>query len=336
MPTLTLTEDEIRQAISTAEAVETIETAFATMTQKLAYLPDAINLNLPSVEGEAQVKGAYTSDTPYFIVKVANRFYSNPSVGLPVGSGVVLAFDAATGFLAAILLDNGYLTDLRTGAAGAVAVRHLAPATIRQVAFIGAGTQARFQFRAIATVRDIPSVIAWSRNPANADRFVGEIVDDAGCEVHVAQTIQEAVSSSDLIITATPSRHALVFADWVRPGTTLIAVGSDTPDKQELDPHVLTRADMVFTDSLSECTKIGEIHHALTAGLLSLDGVTGELGEVVTGRIPGRTADDQIIVCDLSGVAVLDVSITTMVMEKAYFMGLGRRKRRRMEGYDLL
>jgi ornithine cyclodeaminase len=336
MPTLTLTEDEIRQAISTAEAVETIETAFATMTQKLAYLPDAINLNLPSVEGEAQVKGAYTSDTPYFIVKVANRFYSNPSVGLPVGSGLVLAFDAATGFLAAILLDNGYLTDLRTGAAGAVAVRHLAPATIRQVAFIGAGTQARFQFRAIATVRDIPSVIAWSRNPANADRFVGEIVDDAGCEVHVAQTIQEAVSSSDLVITATPSRHALVFADWVRPGATLIAVGSDTPDKQELDPDVLTRADMVITDSLSQCTKIGEIHHALTAGLLSLDGVTGELGEVVTGRIPGRTAADQIIVCDLSGVAVLDASITTTVMEKSYFMGLGQRKRGRMEGYDLL
>ena len=336
MPTLTLTEDEIRQAISTAEAVETIETAFATMTQKLAYLPDAINLNLPSVEGEAQVKGAYTSDTPYFVVKVANRFYSNPSVGLPVGSGVVLAFDAATGFLAAILLDNGYLTDLRTGAAGAVAARHLAPATIRQVAFIGAGTQARFQFRAIATVRDIPSVIAWSRNPANADRFVGEIVDDAGCEVHVAQTIQEAVSSSDLVITATPSRHALVFADWVRPGATLIAVGSDTPDKQELDPDVLTRADMVITDSLSQCTKIGEIHHALTAGLLSLDGVTGELGEVVTGRIPGRTAADQIIVCDLSGVAVLDASITTTVMEKSYFMGLGQRKRGRMEGYDLL
>jgi ornithine cyclodeaminase/alanine dehydrogenase-like protein (mu-crystallin family) len=336
MPTLTLTEDEIRQAISTAEAVDTVEAAFATMAKRLAYLPDAINLNLPSVEGESHIKGAYSTDTPYFVVKVANRFYSNPSVGLPVGSGVVLAFDAATGFLAAILLDNGFLTDLRTGAAGAVAVRHLAPATIRQVAFIGAGTQARFQFRAIATVRDIPSVIAWSRNPANADRFVGEIVDDAGCAVHVAETVEEAVSSSDLVITATPSRHALVLADWVRPGTTLIAVGSDTPDKQELDPNLLARADMVITDSLSQCTKIGEIHHALTAGLLSLDGVTGELGEVVTGRIHGRTADDQIIVCDLSGVAVLDASLTTLVMEKAYFMGLGQRKRGRMEGYDLL
>ncbi len=336
MPTLTLTEDEIRQAISTAEAVETVEAAFATMTKKLAYLPDAISLNLPSVEGESHIKGAYSTDTPYFVVKVVNRFYSNPSVGLSVESGVVLAFDAATGFLASILLDNGYLTDLRTGAAGAVATRHLAPATVRQVAFIGAGTQARFQFRAIATVRDISSVIAWSRNPANADRFAGDIVEDAGCDVQVAQTIQEAVSSSDLVITTTPSRQALILADWVQPGTTLIAVGSDTPDKQELDPNVLTRADLVFTDSLSQCTKLGEIHHALTAGLLSLDGVTGELGEVVTGRIPGRTADDQVIVCDLSGVAVLDASIATLVMEKAYFMGLGRRKRGRMEGYDLL
>ena len=255
---------------------------------------------------------------------------------MAVGSGVELAFDAATGFLAAILLDNGFLTDLRTGAAGAVATRHLAPATIRQAAFIGAGTQARFQFRSIATVRDIPSVVAWSRNPVTAERFVGEIMDDAGCDVHVAPTVQEAVSTSDLVITATPSRQALVFADWVQPGTTLIAVGSDTPDKQELDPNVLTRADMVITNSLSQCTKVGEIHHALAAGLLSLDGVTGELSEVVTGRIPGRTAADQIIVCDLSSIALLDAAITTLVMEKAYFMGLGRRKRGRMEGYDLL
>ena len=336
MPTLTLTEDEIRQAISTAEAVDAVEAAFATMAQKLTYLPDATNLNLPSVEGESHIKSAYTTDTPYFVVKVVNRFYNNPSVGLAVGSGVVLAFDAATGFLAAILLDNSFLTDLRTGAAGAVATRYLAPATIRRAAFIGAGTQARFQFRSIAAVRDIPSVVAWSRNPVTAERFVGEIMDDAGCDVQVAQTVQEAVSSSDLVITATPSRQALVFADWVQPGTTLIAVGSDTPDKQELDPNVLTRADMVITDSLSQCTKVGEIHHALAAGLLSLDGVTGELSEVVTGRLPGRTADDQIIVCDLGGIAVLDAAITTLVMEKAYFMGLGRRKRGRMEGYDLL
>ena len=170
-------------------------------------------------------------------------------MGLPVGSGVVLAFDAATGFLAAILIDNGYLTDLRTGAAGAVAVRHLAPATIRQVAFIGAATQARFPdsghrhrarypvgHRLELETRPTP-IASWAKSwtmPA--------------ATVQVAQTIQEAVSSSDLVITTTPSRQALVFADWVRPGTTLIAVGSDTPDKQELDPGVLTRADMVITE----------------------------------------------------------------------------------------
>ena len=327
MSTLTLTEDEIRQAISTAEAVDAIETAFAALARGQVYLPGVINLSLPSLAGESHVKGAYIADTPYFVIKVANNFYNNPTLGLPASSGLMLAFDAATGFLAAILLDNGYLTDLRTGAAGAVATRYLAPATIRQAAFIGAGAQARFQFRAITTVRDLPSVVVWSRIPANADRFAREIVDDTGCDARVAETVQEAVCSSDLIVTVTPSRQPLVFADWVQPGATLIAVGSDTPDKQELDPHLLARADVVVADSLSQCAELGEIHHALAAGLLSLDNVTGELGDVVTGRIPGRTTSDQVAVCDLTGVGVQDAAIANRVLEKAYLIGLGQRRR---------
>jgi ectoine utilization protein EutC len=325
MLTLTLTEDEIRQAISTAEAVDAIETAFAALAQGQVYLPGVINLSLPSVAGESHVKGAYVADTPYFVIKVANSFYNNPAVGLPTNSGLVLAFDAATGFLAAILLDNGYLTDMRTGAAGAVATRYLAPATIRQAAFIGAGVQARFQFRAIATVRNISSVVVWSRYLVNADRFAREIMDDTGCDTRVARTVQEAVRGSDLIVTTTPSRQPLVFADWVQPGATLIAVGSDTPDKQELDTSVLAHADIVIADQLSQCAEFGEIHHALTAGVLSLDDVTGELGDVVVGCIPGRTADGQVIVCDLTGVGVQDVAIANRVLEKAYFIGLGRR-----------
>lgn len=330
MPTLILTEDEIRQAISTAEAVDTIEAAFAALAQGQACLPGVINFNLPSAlpsetpQGESHVKGAYITGASHFVIKVANNFYDNRELGLPIGSGLMLAFDATTGFLGAILLDNGYLTDLRTGAAGAVATRYLAPATIQQVAFIGAGTQARFQFRAIATVRHIPSVIVWSRNPANADRFAREIADDRGCEVHVAETVEEAVRRSDLIITTTPSRQSLVFSDWVQPGATLIAVGSDTPDKQELDPNLLTRADLVIADRVSQCAELGEIHHALAAGIMALDDISGELGDVVVNHVPGRTTDDQIIVCDLTGVGVQDAAIAGLVLEKARLMDLGR------------
>jgi ornithine cyclodeaminase len=238
----------------------------------------------------------------------------------------MLAFDAITGALDAILLDNGYLTELRTGAAGALAVRYLAPETIRQATFVGAGTQARFQFRAIAAVRHIPSVIVWSRNPSNADRFAREVVDDADCNAQVAETVEKAVRGSDLIITTTPSRHPLVAADWVQPGTTLIAVGSDSPDKQELAVDLLTRADVIIADRLSQCAQFGEIHHALAANALTLDDISAELGDVIIGRSPGRSAADQIVICDLTGVGVQDAAIASLVLEKARLSELGWRQ----------
>jgi ectoine utilization protein EutC len=332
MSVLILTEDEIRQSVSTAEAVDAIEAAFAALAHDRASIPGVINFTLPPAHpsepppGDSHVKGAYITGSLHFVIKVANSFPNNRTMGLPAGSGLMLAFDAVTGILEAILLDNGYLTDLRTGAAGAVAARHLAPPTIQQAAFIGAGTQARFQFRAIATARYIPSVITWSRNPAHAELLAREVMDDRGCNSQVARTIEEAVRTSDLIITTTPSHQPLVFDDWVKPGTTLIAVGSDTPHKQELDVSLLARADVVIADRLSQCAEFGEIHHALTAGVLTLEHIGGELGDVIIGRIPGRTHDNQIVICDLTGVGVQDAAIAGLVLEKARLNGLGWRQ----------
>lgn len=329
---LILTEDEIRQAISTTEAIDAIEAAFASLAQGRVSLPGVINLNLPPLppseipQGESHVKGAYITGASHFVIKVANSFYGNQALGLANGSGLMLAFDATTGFLDAMLLDNGYLTDLRTGAAGAVAARYLAPKKIRQAAFIGAGTQARFQFRAISTVCTMPSVSVWSRSPVNADHFARELVDDNECNAQVARTVEEAVYGSDLIITTTPSRQPLILADWVQPGTTIIAVGSDTPEKQELDTNLLARADMIIADRLSQCAEMGEIHHAFRAGSLSLGDTIWELGDIVVGRIPGRTSDHQIIVCDLTGVGVQDAAIAELALEQARLTGLGQRQ----------
>lgn len=332
MSALILTEDEIRQAVSTLEAIDAMEAAFAALAHGRVSLPGVINLTLPPTtssefpQGESHVKGAYIAGDLHFVIKVANSFPNNPALDLPAGSGLMLAFDAITGALDAILLDNGYLTELRTGAAGALAVRYLAPETIRQATFVGAGTQARFQFRAIAAVRHIPSVIVWSRNPANADRFAREVVDDADCNAQVAETVEEAVRGSDLIITTTPSRHPLVAADWVQSGTTLIAVGSDNPDKQELAVDLLARADVIIADRLSQCAQFGEIHHALAASALTLDDISAELGDVIIGRSPGRSAADQIVICDLTGVGVQDAAIASLVLEKARLSELGWRQ----------
>jgi ornithine cyclodeaminase len=129
-----------------------------------------------------------------------------------------------------------------------------------------------------------------------------------------------------LIVTATSSSTPLVFADWIKPGTTIIAVGGDTPEKQELDVKVLARADLVIADRLSQCAEFGEIHHAVDAGVLSLERVTGELGDVIIGRIPGRTTDQQVVVCDLTGVGVQDAAIAGLVLEKARLNELGRQQ----------
>ena len=332
MSVLILTEDEIRQAVSTLEAIDAMEAAFAALAHGKVSLPGVINLSLPPAtpteppQGESHVKGAYIAGDLHFVIKVANSFPNNRALDLPSGSGLMLAFDAITGTLDAILLDNGYLTELRTGAAGALAVRYLAPEIIRQAAFVGAGTQARFQFRAVAAVRRIPSIAVWSRNPANADRFAREVVDDSDCNAQVARTVKDAVRNSDLIITTTPSRQPLVFADWVQPGTTLIAVGSDSPDKQELDASVLARAEVLIADRLSQCVEFGEIHHALAANAVRLEDIAGELGDVIVGRIPGRTGDDQVVVCDLTGVGVQDAAIASLVLEKARLSELGWRQ----------
>jgi ornithine cyclodeaminase len=329
---LILNEDEIRQLVSTTEAIDAVEASFAALAHGKVSLPGVINFSVPSIhspeapKGESHVKGAYIAGALHFVIKVANSFPDNRALGLPVGSGLMLAFDAISGLLDAILLDNGYLTELRTGAAGAVATRYLAPSTIQRVAFIGAGTQARFQFRAIAAVRDVSSVSIWSRNPLSADAFAREMVDDSGCDAYAARTVEEAVRGSDLILTVTPSSQPLVMADWVEPGTTLVAVGSDTPDKQELDPNLLARADVIIADRLGQCAEFGEIHHALTAGLITREDVAGELGDVIVGRIPGRTTEGQIIVCDLTGVGVQDAAIAGLALEKARLSGLGRQQ----------
>lgn len=323
MAILKLGEDEIRRAVTTAEAVDAVEEAFAALARGEARLPDVINLEVPEACGEVHVKGAHLKGTPYFVIKIASGFYDNPNRGLPSGSGLMLAFDAATGFPAALLLDNGYLTDLRTGAAGAVAAKYLSKPVLNKVAVIGTGIQARYQLRALATVRDIPRVAVWGRTAAHAEQAAAEMADELDVDVRVAPSIETALRGADLIITATPSRQPLVEARWVERGAHITAVGSDGPDKQELDVGVLDRASLIVADRLSQCLQLGEIHHAVQAGVISAEDVAGELGEVIIGKVPGRTDEHQITVCDLTGVGIQDAAIALLAIQKAKEMKLG-------------
>jgi len=306
---LIFNEEEVRGALTMDDALQAVEESFASLARGEARLPGVIGLEIPEARGEVHVKGAHLAGAPFYVFKVASGFWSNADRGLPVSGGLMMAFDAATGQPAAILLDNGWLTDLRTGAAGGVAARHLAKKSPQKIAMIGAGIQGRFQLRALARVLEtLPPVAAWSLRPENASAYARDMAEELGAEVEVAPTIEAAVRGADLIVTSTPSREPLIRAEWLAPGAHVTAVGSDGPDKQELHVDVLARA-RVFADRLSQCVRLGEIHHAVEAGALREEDVAGELGDVILGRVPGRRSEEEITVADLTGVGVQDAAI---------------------------
>jgi len=264
--------------------------------------------DFPEAQGEVHVKGAYIRDAPIFAVKFASGFYRNPNKSLPSSSGLVLVFDATTGFPLALFRDNAYLTEMRTAAAGALAARLLTGNAVEKMAVLGTGAQARYQLRAIARVREVAAVSAWSPTPAHRERYCNEMEEELAIPFSPAERAEEAVDNATLVLGVTTARSPLVPAAAIAANATVIAVGSDGPDKQELDPELLPRADKVIADNLSQCVRLGEIHHAVSQGLLREDDVFGELGEVVIGAKSGREGDE-LIVCDLTGVGAQDAAI---------------------------
>jgi ornithine cyclodeaminase len=300
-------EPAIRAAVDAAAAVASIRDAFRADGLKRTTVPAVINLPVPAFEGEFHVKSAFIEGVPHVAVKVASGFYRNPERGLPSGAGLMLLFDAQTGTPEALLLDNAYLTDLRTGAAGAVAAEALARADVDAVGVIGSGVQARHQLACLRHVRRFSRVRCWSRTPAHADALCAELAREWNLDARAVATAEEAVRGADVLITVTPSRAPLVRAAWLAPGLHITAVGSDAPGKQELDAACLERADLVVADRIAQCAAFGELAHAPNVR------PHAELGEIVAGLKPGRTRDDQITIADLTGVGFQDTAIASAV-----------------------
>lgn len=306
-----VTEAQLRRVMTPARAVDVIRRAFRADGLGQATVPAPINLAVPGSEGEFHVKTAYVAGIPHVAVKVASGFYRNASLGLPTGAGLMALFDASTGMPVALLLDNGYLTDVRTGAAGAVAAECLAPGTIETVGVIGSGVQARQQVQCLREVRAFGRVVAWSIDAAGTRAYCDELRATMGIEASEASSAEEVIRQADLAITATPSTIPLVQRSWLRPGMHVTAVGADGPGKQELDPRCVSEADLFVVDRLSQCIRLGELQHALAARLMTADDVHAELGQIVAGLRPGRTSDEQLTVVDLTGVGFQDTAIAS-------------------------
>ena len=324
MKVLVLNEAEIRRCAGmTHEAVAAVAIGFTRLAEGRVSLPPIVRVDIPSSRGEVDIKTAYVEGLDRFAIKVASGFFGNPDIGLPYGSGLMLLMSARTGLLEVVLLDNGYLTDLRTGIAGAIAATHLAPRRIDTAGVVGTGMQARFQMRALKLVRDFGRIAVYGRNEAAVRRYVAEMSTELGVEVYPMPDVAGVVRESQFVVTTTPTREPWLRAEWLHTGLHITAVGADGEHKQELHADVFARADRVACDSLVQCSRLGELHHAYAAGVLAQDHPVTELGALTSGIATGRERDDEITICDLTGVGVQDTTIAVQAYGQAIELGLG-------------
>jgi ectoine utilization protein EutC len=319
-----LAEQAIREIVGPAEAVAAVRDALVKLSHGEAIMPEPSEMDLAEARGDMHVKGAYLKGAPFFSYKAASGFYDNPGRGLPVNAGLVVVFDAETGFPRAILFDNGYLTDVRTGAAGAVAADLLAKPRIEKVAILGAGIQARRQMEMLLQVRPPTQVSVWARRREQAEAYVREMSRSLGLPFAAVSSAHAALDGADLLITATPAREPLVRAEWFAPGQHVTAVGADLPDKQELDPQLFARADKVVVDSISQAIRSGDTHHAIENGQLTPEGIYAELGDIAAGAKPGRERETEITIADLTGLGVEDAAMANLVAQHIETMDLGQ------------
>jgi ornithine cyclodeaminase len=319
-----LREPQIREFLVLRETIGAVEKSFADYSAGRAVVPDVTNLDILEHQGEVHIKSAHIRGQEHYVVKIASGFYRNPELGLPVGNGLMMLFEAKTGRLACILFDNGYITEMRTAAAGAVCADQLALDPVESVGVVGSGSQARYQVKALFEVRAPKIVHVWSPHPEHVAAYVEEMTSlYPQVRFSASPSCQDAVSDSDLVITATPSRSPVVRAEWLKPGVHITALGSDGPEKQELDVEVLRVADKIFCDSRSQCARLGEVHHGLKAGVIAESAISGEIGDLILGRKRGRENDRQITVADLTGLGVQDAAAASLVYAKSLRRGVG-------------
>ncbi len=319
-----LTEADLRELVRLdLAAVDVVERAFAALASGDVVMPPILSMEIPDAHGEVDVKTAYIPGFDGFAVKVSPGFFDNPKLGLPSLNGLMILFSARTGLVEALLLDNGYLTDIRTAAAGAVAARHLAPERVETAGVMGTGVQARLQIEAARLVRPFSRVLVWGRDADKAAACADDLAARLGVEARAEPDPARLVAESQLVVTTTPARTPVLRADWLHPGLHVTAMGSDQAGKNEVEPAALARADLYVADRVSQCASLGELRSAVEAGLLSSDKVP-ELGSIVAGRVAGRTSDDQITLCDLTGTGAQDTAIASHAVALPRRAGLGQ------------
>ena len=308
---LLLNWDDISLLLGQVEVHDSMKQAFIEYSKGNAEIPPVGELLFEDPPGEVHIKYGYLKGGSHYVIKIASGFPNNEEEGIKPGQGMMLLFDINTGLPQAILVDEANLTDLRTGIAGAIASQTLANSDLEVATIIGSGVQARYQARCHVDLMSLNSLMIWARDHKKAEVLMDDLAD-LNITIKIRNDLEALVKESQLIITATSAKTPIIKSDWVQPGTHITAVGSDTPEKCELDPKLLAKASIVVADSISQNKLRGEIYQALKENCLSAEDLI-ELGEVLEGTKLGRTGPNQITVVDLTGVAIQDLVIAEAV-----------------------
>ena len=321
--TIVLQSEDIKKCVELNEQlIPVIEDAFKNLAQGKTTMPPILRLDIEKYHGESDVKAAYIEGLDSYAIKIASGFFNNPKLGIPSSNGLMILLDSQTGVIKSVLLDKGYLTDVRTAIAGAIAAKYLSNYDSTKAGIIGAGIQAKLQLEALTLVRKINTAYIWSRDSTKTKKFVEEI-NNMNVNLEVCSSAEEVLRKSEIVVTTTPSKSPLIQSDWLKKGLHITAMGSDAEQKNELDPLIIKQCDLYIPDSLSQTTILGELHHALEKNIVSSDNTYDELGNVILDSNLGRKSKDDITICDLTGTGVQDTAIARYTFNIALKKKLG-------------
>jgi ornithine cyclodeaminase len=323
---LIFSKEEIKQYIQLDHsAIRIVEEGFTHLNSNRVEMPPIMRVDIEENNGEVDVKSAYIKGKDMFAIKISSGFFNNYKLGLPSGNGMMILMNTKTGVPEALLLDNGYLTDIRTACAGAIAAKYLSRENIKTVGVIGSGGQARYQLQALKLVRDFKKVLVYSRSKKRVEAYANEMTQKLGVEIKIANSAEEVVKNSDTVITTTPSNEPIIKSEWLHPGLHITAMGSDAETKQELEASVIKVADKVVCDTIQQCARLGELHHAIDEGIIQDQSTILELGQLTSSQEIGREHNNEITVCDLTGTGVQDTSIALYAYQELVKKNMGIR-----------
>ncbi|HID26369.1 MAG TPA: alanine dehydrogenase [Methanosarcinales archaeon] len=321
MEILFLNRDEVKKVLTMQDCLKVVEDAFKFHAKKKVQMPPKLYLYFYKHNGDLRTMPAYLEYLDIAGVKIVNVHPDNPKKGLPSVMALMVLNSTETGAPLAVM-DGTYITDIRTGAGGGIAVKYLARTDSKVIGIVGSGQQAKTQLLAIKEILDIERVMITSRTMKKCEQFKEELEPVVGCDIIPKESV-ESVCRCDILVTTTPVRSPIVKNEWISEVVHINAIGADAKGKQELDPKLLKRAKIVV-DDIAQASHSGEINVPLSNGIISLQDIYGELGEIIAGIKKGREKDNEITIFDSTGLAVQDVATANLVYKKAIKIDLGR------------